>query len=106
MCCTSYWSTGAGCDGTVLIMFVACVIGVEFAHFVPYHLACYPNPNSNPNHNPNSNPYPNPNPNPNPKLGRLFLKMCKFYKFSVACSTLIMYTAQLLFHHSPTRQSD
>ena len=43
-------------------------IRVEFAHFVSYHLACYPN------HNINSNP--------NPKLGRLFRIMCKLYLFS------------------------
>ena len=43
-------------------------IWVEFAHFVSYHLAWYPNPNCN--------PYPNPY--PYPKLGkcRLFHKMC------------------------------
>ena len=41
-------------------------MGIEFVHFVSYHLAYYPNPYSNPN------PKPDPNPNPNPKLGGLF----------------------------------
>ena len=58
-------------------------IGVEFARFVSYHLACYPNHNPNSN-KPNPNPNPNYNPyvNPNPKLGWLFHKMCKLYLFS------------------------
>ena len=47
-------------------------IWVEFAHFVSYHLACYPNPY----------PYPNPNSNPNPNLGRRFYKMNELYLFS------------------------
>ena len=34
---------------------VTATIGVEFAHFVAYHLACYPNPNPNHNHNHNHN---------------------------------------------------
>ena len=51
-------------------------IWVEFAHFVSYHLACYPNPNLNPNLNSNLNPYSNP------KLGGLFHKMCELYLFS------------------------
>ena len=42
-------------------------IWVKFAHFVSYHLACYPNPN--PNSNPKSNHNYNPKPNPNPKPG-------------------------------------
>ena len=49
-------------------------IWVEFAHFVSYHLACYPNPNPNPNPNSKPNPNPDPNHNPNPKLGRFFQK--------------------------------
>ena len=89
---------------------VVCAIGVEFTHFVSYHLACYPNPNRNPspntNPNPNHNPNHNSNSNPDSKLGRLFLKMCELYLFSVTCSMLLMYTAQLLFHQLPTRQSD
>ena len=62
-------------------------IWVEFAHFVSYHLASYPNPYPNPNPNPDPDPdpdrNPNPNPNPNPKLGGLFHKMCELYLFSV-----------------------
>ena len=57
-------------------MSVTMAIGVEFAHFMSYHLACYPNPNHNPYPDPNSNPShnldsnhnPNSIPNPNPKL--------------------------------------
>ena len=56
-------------------------IWVEYAHFVSYHLACYPNPNPNPNSN--LNPNPNSNSNSNPKLGGLFHKMCKRYLFSL-----------------------
>ena len=66
---------------------ITITIGVEFANFVSYHLACYPNPNPNPNSNFNPKPYPNPNLNPNsnpnsnsnsnPKLGRLFHKVCE-----------------------------
>ena len=68
------------------------VLGVEFVHFMSYHLAGYPDPNPDPNSNPNPNPHPNPDPNPNPdpdpdpnpnpKLGRLFHKMFELYLFS------------------------
>ena len=71
---------------------VSVAIWVEFAHFVSYHLAYYPNPNPNPNSNPNHypNPFPNPNPgpNPNPKLGVLFHKMCKLCLFSISVRSI------------------
>ena len=43
-----------------VIVRITTAIWVEFAHFVSWHPAYYPNPNSNPNSNQNPNPNPVP----------------------------------------------